>query len=80
MNLYRWLYQGGRPNWLAMLLNRCSAELHSLGVAPNYAVTSRPRDILDIWSEGSSQLRRTRSRGLHQFAHAFHGLHHRLRS
>lgn len=43
MNLYRWLYQGGRPNWLAMLLNRCSAELHSLGVAPNYAVTLEVR-------------------------------------
>lgn len=39
MSIYRWLYRGGRPNRVAMFLNACSARLHSLGVAPNYAVT-----------------------------------------
>jgi len=33
------MYRGGRPNWLAMLLNRFSAFLHRLGIAPNYLVT-----------------------------------------
>lgn len=35
----KWLYRGGRPNWLARLLNRCSAAVYALGVAPNYLVT-----------------------------------------
>jgi deazaflavin-dependent oxidoreductase (nitroreductase family) len=43
MNVYEWLYRGGRPNRLAMLLNRCSAVIHALGVAPNYAVTLEVR-------------------------------------
>ena len=39
MNVHRWLYQGGRPNRLATVLNRCWAAVHALGVAPNYLVT-----------------------------------------
>ena len=39
MSLNQWLYRGGRPNWLASFLNRGSAELYALGVAPNYLVT-----------------------------------------
>ncbi|MBL8057421.1 MAG: nitroreductase family deazaflavin-dependent oxidoreductase [Anaerolineales bacterium] len=35
----RWLYQAGRPNWLARILNRGWASLHALGIAPNYLVT-----------------------------------------
>jgi deazaflavin-dependent oxidoreductase (nitroreductase family) len=35
----QWLYRGGRPNWLASLLNRGWAMIHGLGVAPNYLVT-----------------------------------------
>lgn len=35
----RWLYRGQRPNWLAKLLNRGWAIIHSLGVAPNWMVT-----------------------------------------
>lgn len=35
----RWLYQGGRPNMLARVLNRGWATIHSLGIAPNYLVT-----------------------------------------
>lgn len=35
----RWLYRGHRPNALARALNRVSAVVHSLGVAPNYLVT-----------------------------------------
>ena len=38
-SFHRWLYQGGRPNALARLLNRGWAAVHSLGVAPNYLVT-----------------------------------------
>ena len=39
MNLEKWLYRGGRPNWVATVVNRCWAAVHSLGVAPNYLVT-----------------------------------------
>ena len=39
MSLKTWLYRGGRPNWLASILNRCWAALHGLGIAPNYLVT-----------------------------------------
>jgi hypothetical protein len=35
----QWLYRGGRPNWLARLLNNGSAAVYALGVAPNYLVT-----------------------------------------
>ena len=35
----KWLYRGGRPNWRARLLDRCSAAVYALGVAPNYLVT-----------------------------------------
>ena len=38
-NLAKWLYRGGRPNWVATVLNRLSAAVHALGVAPNYMVT-----------------------------------------
>jgi len=43
MNLAKWLYRGGRPNWLANTLNACSAGLHALGIAPNYLVTLEVR-------------------------------------
>ena len=39
MDLNKWLYRGGRPNWIARLLNSFSAEVYALGVAPNYLVT-----------------------------------------
>jgi hypothetical protein len=46
MNLMNWfyrlqqsLYRSGRPNWFATALNRCSAAIHALGIAPNYLVT-----------------------------------------
>ncbi len=39
----KWLYRGGRPNRVAAVLNRCSAALHALGVAPNYLVTLEVR-------------------------------------
>jgi len=35
----QWFYRGGRPNGMARLLNRCSAAIYALGVAPNYLVT-----------------------------------------
>jgi len=37
--MMQWLYRGGHPNWMARLLNRCSAVVYALGVAPNYLVT-----------------------------------------
>jgi len=43
MNLRKWLYQGGRPNWLAKILNQWSATVHKLGIAPNYLVTLEVR-------------------------------------
>jgi hypothetical protein len=39
MNLEKWLYQDGRPNGLAAVLNRCWAALYALGIAPNRWVT-----------------------------------------
>jgi deazaflavin-dependent oxidoreductase (nitroreductase family) len=36
---HRWLYQGGHPNLLTRVINRCWAAVHSLGIAPNYLVT-----------------------------------------
>ena len=39
MSLQRWFYRGGHPNRVARLLNRCTAALYALGVAPNYLVT-----------------------------------------
>jgi hypothetical protein len=43
MNLAKWLYPGGRPNWLASTLNRWSAAIHALGIAPNYLVALEVR-------------------------------------
>lgn len=39
MGLKRWFYRGGRPNRVARALDRCTAALYALGVAPNYLVT-----------------------------------------
>ena len=39
MSLKRWLYRDGRPNRVARVLDRCTAALYALGVAPNYLVT-----------------------------------------
>ena len=43
MSLGTWFYKGGHPNRVAAVLNRFSAGLHSLGVAPNYLVTLEVR-------------------------------------
>jgi hypothetical protein len=39
MNLRRWFYAGGRPNWMARLLDRGTAALSARGVGPDYLVT-----------------------------------------
>jgi deazaflavin-dependent oxidoreductase (nitroreductase family) len=39
MSLARWFYRGGRPNRVARLLDRGSAMVCALGVAPDYMVT-----------------------------------------
>lgn len=38
-NFYRWLYRGGRPNWLARVANRLTAAVFSKGVAVDYLAT-----------------------------------------
>jgi deazaflavin-dependent oxidoreductase (nitroreductase family) len=43
MNLRKWLYRGGRPNWLATILNRLEGALHTIGIAPNFLVTLEVR-------------------------------------
>ena len=39
MSLKTWFYRGGRPNRVARVLDRCTAAIYDLGVAPNYLVT-----------------------------------------
>ena len=39
MSLARWFYRGGRPNRVARILDRGSAMVCALGVAPDYMVT-----------------------------------------
>ncbi len=36
---HRWLYRGQRPNWLARIINRFWAVIHSSGIAPDYLAT-----------------------------------------
>src|SRR5215204_7473804 len=38
MGLKRWYYRGGRPNWVARVLDRCTSALYGLGIAPEYLV------------------------------------------
>lgn len=39
MELARWFYRGGRPNRVARILDRATAGLYGLGVAPDRLVT-----------------------------------------
>ena len=39
MSLKRWFYRDGRPNRVARVLDRGTAALYALGVAPDYLVT-----------------------------------------
>jgi deazaflavin-dependent oxidoreductase (nitroreductase family) len=39
MAFHQWMYRDGRPNRLAIILNRGWAFIHSLGIFPNYFVT-----------------------------------------
>lgn len=43
MGLKSWFYRGGRPNRVARTLDRGTAALYALGVAPNYLVTLEVR-------------------------------------
>ena len=38
MVLQRWFYDGGRPNWMARLLDRGTAALSARGAGPGYLV------------------------------------------
>jgi len=44
LKLERWLYRGGRPNWLASIVNKFWGAIHRLGVAPDYLVTLEEGD------------------------------------
>ena len=35
----RWMYRGGRPNWIARAMNRMEAAIASMGVTSNIMVT-----------------------------------------
>ena len=39
MSLQRWFYAGGRPNWVARILDRGTTALSARGVGPDYLVT-----------------------------------------
>jgi hypothetical protein len=39
MGLQRWFYAGGRPNWVARILDRCTAALSARGIGPDYLIT-----------------------------------------
>lgn len=39
MGLQKWYYRGGHPNRVARFLNRGSAAIGALGIAPSYLVT-----------------------------------------
>jgi len=41
--LHQWLYRGGRPNRVAVMMNRFSAVISAFGVAPNYWITLQVR-------------------------------------
>ena len=43
VGLKRWFYSGGRPNRVARALDRGTAALYALGVAPNHLVTLEVR-------------------------------------
>ncbi|CAA9402767.1 MAG: FIG00816435: hypothetical protein [uncultured Rubrobacteraceae bacterium] len=43
VGLKGWYYRGGRPNRVARALDRCTASLYALGVAPNYLVVLEVR-------------------------------------
>jgi len=43
VSLRGWFYRGGRPNRVARALDRCTAALYALGVAPNHLVTLEVR-------------------------------------
>jgi F420H(2)-dependent quinone reductase len=38
MSLQRWFYAGGRPNWVARLLDRGTAALSARGIGPEHLV------------------------------------------
>ena len=43
VGLKGWYYRGGRPNRVARVLDRCTASLYALGVAPNYLIVLEVR-------------------------------------
>ncbi|MFN8465080.1 MAG: nitroreductase/quinone reductase family protein [Caldilineaceae bacterium] len=39
MDILRWMYRDGHPNFLAKFMNQGSAVIYGLGISPNYLVT-----------------------------------------
>lgn len=39
MGLQKWFYRGGRPNWVARVLDRGTAAIYARGVSPDHLVT-----------------------------------------
>ena len=39
MGLQKWFYRGGRPNWVARVLDRGTAAVYARGVSPDHLVT-----------------------------------------
>lgn len=39
MSLQNWLYRGGRPNYVARVLDRVTAVIYARGISPDYLVT-----------------------------------------
>ena len=39
MGLQKWFYRGGRPNWVARVLDRGTAAVYARGVSSDYLVT-----------------------------------------
>jgi F420H(2)-dependent quinone reductase len=51
MTFARWLYRGGRPHRIASVVNRATAAVYGLGIAPDYLVA------LDVVGRRSGRVR-----------------------
>ena len=49
----RWMYRGGRPNWIARAMNRMGAAVASMGVTSNIMVTLETTGR-NVWADDLS--------------------------
>jgi hypothetical protein len=64
--LHRWLYRGGKPNWIAKAVNSLWAVVGALGITANYLVTLEVKGrtsgklislpVVMAWVDGQSYL------------------------